>query len=264
MRQVDASDLEAALRRLEGDATSVRTAVSTLIEQHVTARTAELQTANERLEAFTHMVAHDLRAPLRNISAYVHLLRFNECAAVAERQFWMDRIGKSLQQADEIIAALTDLTRASGSEIERTAVDLSLIAADCVHDIESAGISNTQFIVESGLTAYAEATLLRIALANLLRNAYKFSAKREQPVVTVGRELQSDGSTAFFVRDNGVGFDTSDALTLFSAFRRLHSAAEFPGTGIGLATVKRIIDRHGGRVWAVGQVGVGATLYFTL
>ena len=174
-------------------------------------------------------------------------------------------ISPSQHLAQLPIAALLALSRFSRSELEWQLVDLSALARQIATELRQSGHSRrVEFVIAAGLTTNGDARLLRIMLEHLLGNAWKFTAHHPTARIEFGVALQADESTAYFVRDNGAGFDMADVDKLFGTFQRLHSDQEFPGTGIGLATVQRIIHRHGGRVWAEGAVDIGATFYFTL
>jgi PAS domain S-box-containing protein len=236
------------------------------LEQRVTERTAQLRTANRELETFSYSVSHDLRAPLRSIDGFSQAL-VEEYANTLDGQGhdYLQRIREAAHRMGELIDALLELSRVSRMELARAPIDLTAmahrIAADLQRDEPSRQVD---VVIAEGLTACGDTRLLSVALENLLGNAWKFSAKQPQARIEVGLLPQPDGGQAFFVRDNGAGFDMTYADKLFGPFQRLHRSQEFAGTGIGLATVQRIIHRHGGRVWAEGELGRGATFYFTL
>jgi PAS domain S-box-containing protein len=236
------------------------------LEGHVRRRTAQLEVANRELEAFAYSVSHDLRAPLRAVGGYSQLLleeygeRFDE-----EGRGMLARMRDASQRMARLIDDLLHLSRVTRMEMHREAVDLSAIANETFVELREAEPHRTvEVVVAPGLSAGGDAVLLRVLLDNLLRNAWKFTGKKERARIEVGADRAPDGRRAFYVKDNGAGFDMSYASKLFGAFQRLHSEAEFPGTGIGLATVQRIASRHGGRVWAESVVGEGATFYFSL
>jgi PAS domain S-box-containing protein len=235
------------------------------LEQRVAERTAQLQAANRELEVFSYSVSHDLRAPLRHISGFSQaLLEDYEDKLDEEGRLYLQALRKASQEMAQLIDGMLQLSRVTRGEMRHETVNLSELAHATVASLqEEAAGRNVTISIEEGLASHGDKRLLQIMLDHLLGNAWKFTSKLRQAEVVFGRE-QRDGQHLFFVRDNGVGFDMAYAGKLFSAFQRLHSAEEFEGTGIGLATVQRIINRHGGRVWAESAVGDGATLYFTL
>ncbi|HMD83093.1 MAG TPA: PAS domain S-box protein [Terriglobia bacterium] len=235
------------------------------LEQRVRSRTAELEAANRELEAFAHSVSHDLRAPLRGIDGWsLALLEDYGGCLDAQGQKYLDRVRSEAQRMGKLIDDLLHLSRVGRAELVPTTVDLTSLAETIVARLkESRPDRSIEFVVAPQLKCTGDARLLEIALTNLLDNAMKFTGARNAARVEFG-EREYEGNPAFFVRDNGVGFDMAYAGMLFGPFQRLHKASEFPGTGIGLATVQRVIHRHGGRIWAEAQVGAGATLYFTL
>jgi PAS domain S-box-containing protein len=227
--------------------------------------TVRLESTNRELEAFSYSVSHDLRAPLRSIDGFSRVL-LEDCAAQLgeEGRAHLQRIIRATGRMADLIDDMTKLARVSRGELRPEPVDLSGLARSVAESLAQREPGRAvQVRVADGLTANADPALLRIVLENLLGNAWKFTGRTPHACIDVGRE---DGTTptVFFVRDNGAGFDMAYAGRLFGAFQRLHSDQEFTGTGIGLATVQRIIHRHGGRIWADGQVNQGATFRFTL
>lgn len=235
------------------------------LEQRVEERTTELAATNRELEAFSYSVSHDLRAPLRSIDGFSQALLEDyrdTLEPTAER--YLERIRSSTQRMGMLIDDLLNLSRLSRSEMHFKQVDLAKIALAILNELHLREPErSTTFLVADNLRVEGDEHLLTILLENLLENAWKFTSKREHAQIEVGMEVE-DNRAVYFVRDNGAGFDQQYANKLFGAFQRLHTAAEFEGTGIGLATVQRIIHRHGGRVWAQGKVDHGATFYFTL
>ncbi|HMQ56174.1 MAG TPA: PAS domain S-box protein, partial [Anaerolineae bacterium] len=225
----------------------------------------ELQAANKELEAFSYSVSHDLRAPLRAIDGFSQALLEDYTAQLdAEGQRYLQRVRAASQRMAELIDDLLTLSRIARSEMHREAVNLSELAQAVIETLGQAEPERAvEVVIAPGLVVWADARLLRAALENLLGNAWKFTARQPQARIELGRMTQTD-QTVYFVRDNGAGFDMAYADKLFGAFQRLHSPADFAGSGIGLATVQRIIHRHGGRIWAEGEVDHGATFYFTL
>ncbi|HYF92084.1 MAG TPA: GAF domain-containing protein [Symbiobacteriaceae bacterium] len=245
---------EADLRRLNAE-----------LEERVATRTSELEAANRELESFAYSVSHDLRAPLRTIDGFSQAL-VEDCgdAVGAEGTDYIRRIRAACRNMSGLIDDLLRLSRVMRQEIRKEQVNLTLLARSVLADLERDRPDHKVCVtVADGLRAHGDERLLRLVLQNLLANAWKFTSRRAQPEISVGAEEQ-DGKTVFFVKDNGAGFDMAYADRLFAPFQRLHLSTEFEGTGIGLATVQRVIQRHGGRVWAEGKVDQGATFYFTL
>jgi signal transduction histidine kinase len=228
-------------------------------------RNRALEHANQELDAFSYSVSHDLRAPLRSIDGFSQILLEDYGDTLDEKgQDALRRVRESSQQMAQLIDDLLNLSRVSRAEIRKETVDFSRMADTCVDTLRTAHPNQTVNVeIERGMMANGDPHLLTVVLDNLLGNAWKYSGKRAQARIEVGR-LTQNGRVTYFVRDNGAGFDMTYAHKLFGVFQRLHGTSEFPGTGIGLATVQRIIRRHGGQVWAEGTVGQGATFYFTL
>jgi PAS domain S-box-containing protein len=221
--------------------------------------------ANQELEAFSYSVAHDLRAPLRAIDGFSQALE-EDCGEKLDREGkeHLERVRAATRQMSQLIDGLLGLSRLTRGEILRGKVDLTHIAHQVGARLRDAHPERkVEFVVHDGLETEGDSRLLEAALDNLLGNAWKFTSKCDHARVEVGRRTEG-GRSSFFVRDNGAGFEQAYAHKLFGAFQRLHAAGEFEGSGIGLATVQRIVRRHGGRVWAEGEVGRGATFYFTL
>jgi two-component system NtrC family sensor kinase len=225
----------------------------------------ELERKNSELEAFSYSVSHDLRAPLRSIDGFSKLLLDDHAGALsAKGKDYLLLVRASAQRMDELIDDLLLLSRVSRADLLRGRVDLSGITRVTAEELKRKDPGRQVTIhIEDELAVEADDGLMRVLLENLLGNAWKFTAKILEARIEVGAEQRDEG-TVFFVRDNGAGFDMSYAKKLFSPFQRLHTESEFAGTGIGLATVHRIIDRHGGRIWADSAVDLGATFYFTI
>ena len=234
-------------------------------KQQLNERTLALEAANQELNAFAHSVSHDLRAPLRGIDGWSMALIEDYAGKLDSRaREYVDRIRSETQRMGRLIDDMLKLSRVSRTEMQRQPVDFSAMARSIAGRLSEANPGRQMvFAIEAGMTAIADGPLLEVALTNLLDNAVKFTGRRPNARIEVGRTA-CHGETAFFVRDNGAGFDMAHASILFGAFQRLHKSTEFPGTGIGLATVQRVIHRHGGRVWAEAKVDGGATFYFTL
>jgi signal transduction histidine kinase len=237
------------------------------LERRVHARTAELEYANLELEAFSSSVAHDLRAPLRAISGFsTALIEDAVDRLTAEDLRHAGQIREAASRMNELIAALLDLSRIARTEPHRRRVDLAELARTVIGRLRAAHPEreiDVAIDAGDGLIADADPRLLEIALTNLLDNAWKFTARRAAPRIEIGA-MRGDRPPVFFVRDNGAGFDPRQSARLFGVFQRLHTAAEFDGTGVGLATVHRIVRRHGGLIWAEAELDRGAAFYFTL
>jgi signal transduction histidine kinase len=235
------------------------------VETEIQGVNAKLSTANKELEAFSYSVSHDLRAPLRTIDGFSHAL-LEDCAERLDEagKDYLNRIRAATQRMGLLIDDLLNLSRLSRAEMKRRILDLSSLANSIASELRKAHPARQiEVRIEKGLVAIADPGLLRVVLENLLSNAWKFTSKREVAQVEFGLDGGKD-TPSFFVRDNGAGFDPAYADRLFGAFQRLHATSEFAGTGVGLATVQRIIHRHGGRIWAESAVDQGATFYFTL
>lgn len=260
-KQESVNQAKAALERL-----------NTELDQRVIERTEQLETANmqlaesnQELEAFCYSVSHDLRAPLRHIHSFSTILS-EECMEQLDdtAQNYLRRISASSNHMGELIDDLLKLARVSRSELNYEQVDLSGIARDTLamlHEVNPA--RSVEVVINEGLTAMGDETLLQMAMQNLLDNAWKYTSKQQCARIEFGKTT-FNGNDVFFVSDNGVGFDMLYSDKLFSAFQRLHQIGDFEGTGVGLATVYRVMQRHGGAIWAEGKIGEGAIFYFTL
>ena len=231
------------------------------LEQRVIDRTRKLEAANKELESFSYSVSHDLRAPLRSIEAFSRILQDQAGKLDDEGRASLGKIRASTGRMTQLIDDMLQLSQVTLTELRRAPVDLSALARAVSEELrKSEPQRSVELIIEPNLTVQADGHLMRIVLENLIGNAWKFTGRQPAPRIEFGRDR--DG--AYFVRDNGAGFDALFAHKLFQVFQRLHTTSEFPGTGIGLATVQRVIDRHGGRVWAEGERGRGAAFFFTL
>jgi light-regulated signal transduction histidine kinase (bacteriophytochrome) len=228
-------------------------------------RTAALEAANRELEAFNYSVAHDLRAPLRGIDSFSQLLLERHAQQLDEEGIaYLNRVRSAAGRMSQLIDALLSLTQVGRGELQPVELDFSSLAQSVASEIAAANPErNVAITIAPRMRAYGDPRLLRIVVVNLLENAWKFSGRRQQPAIEVG--VRKGGKLpTYFVRDNGAGFDPAHASKLFGTFQRLHSDREFPGTGIGLAIVHRVIARHGGAIWAESLPDQGATFYFTL
>ena len=239
--------------------------LNTDLERRVTARTAQLKAANEELEAFAYSVSHDLRAPLRAIDGFTQMVVEDAAERLdADDVRHLQRARSAAQSMASLIDDLLELSRASRVELSLADVDVSALADDVVAELRAGEPDRAVDVaIAPGLRAVADPTLLRMILSNLLSNAWKFTGKHASARIQVG-DADRDGEPAFYVRDNGAGFDMESAGRLFGAFQRLHTAGEFQGSGIGLATVRRLVTKHGGRVWAESEVEKGSVFWFTL
>jgi signal transduction histidine kinase len=246
---------EEAIRALNAD-----------LEERVHRRTAELEAANKELEAFSYSVSHDLRSPLRSIDGFSQAFLEDFGSAVPEEgREDLERVRRATQRMGRLIEDMLLLSRVTRREMHVQETDMSALATDVAEELARDDPQrDVQLSIEPGMAATGDPQLLRIVLVNLLGNAWKFTSKHEQAHVSVGTVRDPEHGPAFFVRDDGAGFDAKYKEKLFVAFQRLHAQEEFPGTGIGLATIQRAVRRHGGDVWAEGEVDRGATFYFTI
>ncbi len=262
------TDREVKILQALADITSVameNVRVYSELEQRVLERTAELEAATNEMESFSYAVSHDLRAPLRAIRGFSESL-LEECGQALDRDCldYLNRIQRASDRMNHLIEGLLSLARLSRQSIQIESVDLSQLAREIASELQAgAPTRRAAFNIAKGLKAEGDSALLRAALENLLSNAWKFSATQMEAKIEFGIERNAVGSV-YFVRDNGVGFDMTMTEKLFTPFQRMHTEKEFAGSGIGLATVQRIIQRHGGQIWAEAAVDQGATFYFTL
>ncbi len=238
--------------------------LNTELERRVQERTEQLQAANKEMEAFAYSVSHDLRAPLRAVRGFTDVLteQYGEKLDQRGRDF-LRRVSDASFQMDRLVDDLLKLSRVSRSEIRNSPVDLSPIAEEIIDGLRKEEPTRTVEVkITSPLRTSGDERLMRLVLDNLLRNAWKFTSKKPHALIEFGQT--ADPQPAFFIRDNGAGFDMAYASRLFGVFQRLHSPSDFPGSGVGLAIVQRVVNRHGGRVWAEGSLNAGATFYFSL
>lgn len=235
------------------------------LEERVEERTAALTAVNKELEAFSYSVSHDLRSPLRSLDGFSQALVEDYGEVLDEEgRDYLQRIRAASQRMGQLIDDMLDLSRLTRGDLRMAPVDLSALARKVEQELHSGDPQRrADFVIEDDLLATGDEGMLRATLDNLLGNAWKFTAKKERALIEFGRMEGADTPT-YFVRDNGAGFDMDYADKLFTTFQRLHRADEFEGSGVGLATVQRIVHRHGGRIWAEGAVDAGATFYFTL
>ncbi len=234
------------------------------LEQRVKERTIQLEAVNHELEAFVYSVSHDLRAPLRVVSGFSGVLQTEYGAELDDQgRHYLERITAAANRMGDLIDDLLALSRATRSNLLYKQVDLTAMAAEILTELQTAEPERRVIVkIATGMNVRGDLRLLRLAMENLLSNAWKFSSMNDRAIIEVGCDNKNENT--FYVTDNGVGFDMAYADKLYTPFQRLHGNNEFSGTGVGLATVQRIIRRHGGNIWAEGQVGVGATFYFSL
>ncbi|MBU1775972.1 MAG: PAS domain S-box protein, partial [Gammaproteobacteria bacterium] len=236
------------------------------LERRVVERTAQLEEVNRELEAFSYSVSHDLRTPLRAIDGFSHILQDEYIGKLDEEgKRLLDMVSGNANRMGQLIDDILQFSRTGRTEIRTVVIDMQRMAREVLDELQSTvtKIPNLQCEIGELPKARGDRAMMRQVFSNLISNALKFSRNREAPRIEVGGSIQGD-EAVYYVRDNGAGFDMRYAAKLFGVFQRLHTAEEFEGTGIGLAIVKRIIARHGGRVWAEGKVNEGATMYFAL
>lgn len=235
------------------------------LEERVRQRTGQLEHANEELEAFAYSIAHDLRGPMTSLAGFSRLLERNLHSLDGSNAHYFRRIQENVRHMSELTDALLSLARLSGLELAHAPVDLAELARQALRQLRELEPQRPVVAdIPASLPATGDRRLLQQVMANLVGNAWKFSRNKPATHLRVAARRDADGQQVFLVEDRGVGFDMRHAGDLFGAFRRLHTSAEFEGTGIGLALVRKIVVRHGGRVWASAQPGAGATIYFTL
>jgi PAS domain S-box-containing protein len=236
------------------------------LEQRVAERTTQLQEANKELEAFSYSVSHDLRAPLRHVMGFVELLQKEAGPSLSEKNLhYLTTISQSAKRMGDLIDDLLDFSRVGRTEMQKADVNLDELIRETLGDFQ-AETKDRKIVWEINplSVVHGDRALLRLVLINLISNAVKFTSQRAEAKIEIGLAPDENGATIIFIRDNGAGFDPRYAHKLFGVFQRLHSQNEFGGTGIGLANVQRIIQRHGGRTWAEGVVDGGATFYFSI
>jgi light-regulated signal transduction histidine kinase (bacteriophytochrome) len=233
------------------------------LEEHIKERTAQLETANQELEAFTYSVSHDLRAPLRSMDGFSRVLLEDSSEKLDEHsKDYLRRVMRASQHMNHLIDDLLKLSRLTRSEMHFEKVDLSLLVKSIIKEFQQTNPDRqVEWIRAWNIYVQGDKSLLRIMLRNLIDNAWKYTAKTKRARIEFGVK-QNRGRRVFFIKDNGIGFDMKYVDKLFEAFQRQQT--EFDGTGIGLTTVRRIVHRHGGQIWAEGKVDKGATFYFTL
>ncbi|MBI3736612.1 histidine kinase, partial [Candidatus Sumerlaeota bacterium] len=236
------------------------------MEDRIRQRTAQLETANQELEAFSYAVSHDLRAPLRAIAGFSDALA-EDCGEKLDQngKHYLSRIGSAVRRMNELIEDLLNLSKVTRAPLNGRKVDLTAMTRELAARLgETSPGREVELVIADGIEAEGDPRLLRALLENLMNNAWKFTSKRAKARIEFSAARDDAGRLVYCLRDNGAGFNPEHAAKLFSPFQRLHSSEEFEGTGIGLATVQRIVARHGGKVWAEGKPGEGAAFFFTL
>jgi len=234
------------------------------LEGRVEERTAQLVAANKELEAFSYTVSHDLRGPLDIISTISYILEQDHAGSLnAKGKEFIHDAQAAAKRMSELIDELLTLSRVATSEMRQETVDLSALAREVAEELQQREPHRqVELLIREGAVVEGDPTLLRVVMGNLLSNAWKYTSYQRHARIEFGWS-QEDGRRVYFVKDNGAGFDSASAVRLFQPFQRLHSTADFPGTGVGLATVQRIVSRNDGRIWAEAAVDEGATFYFT-
>lgn len=254
------SALKALNEQMRNEITERKRAEFALSQKYI-----ELDTLNKELEAFSYSVSHDLRAPLRSMDGFsLALLEDYEDTLDAEGKDALNRIRAASQRMGRLIDDMLRLSQVTRAQIKPEEVNLSRLATEVTHSLLAEQPTRPiELIIEDGMTIKADKALIQIVMQNLLENAWKFTSKTNKPIVRIGT-VDRNGDKAYFITDNGAGFDMKHADKLFGAFQRLHQTTDFPGTGIGLAIIQRIINRHHGEIWVEAQEGVGATFFFTV
>jgi len=261
--------LESTKQKLDATAKNLEALANDIMErreaeERILALNADLQASNKELESFSYSVSHDLRAPLRTIEGYGKFLADEEGGRLSPRgKEYVMRMRAGCERMGLIIEDLLKLSRVAREEISITQFDITTLVRTVVDETRAATHRDLEFVSCGPEMVEGDERLLKIALENMIHNSWKFTSKTEHPTVEFGA-TQQNGVRVFFVKDNGAGFDMQYSSRLFRPFERLHSESEFPGTGVGLASVQRVVERHGGKIWAEGKVGEGATFYFTL
>jgi two-component system sensor histidine kinase/response regulator len=235
------------------------------LERQVRERTAQLELANKELEAFSYSVSHDLRAPARHVGSFANLIRQSETSMSDKGKHYLEVVSESAARMLQLIDDLLDFSRNSRAEIHRKEIEVGAVVAEVIQSLQPEAAGRNIVWKKGAFPAVqADVALIRQVFVNLLQNAIKYTRQRDPAEIEIGSLDNVAGEVVLFVRDNGAGFDMKYVGKLFGVFQRLHRSGEFEGTGVGLANVRRIIARHGGRTWAEGEINAGATFYFSL
>jgi len=261
------TDLRAAALSNRGEIDDLKRAQRQIeiLNRDLEIRNRALETLNKELESFSYAVSHDLRSPLRSIHGFSEALHQRAAAKLSvEEVGWLQKISDAAARMDRLTEDLLRLSRITRSELKREPLDLGMLAREIAHELRHSDPSrDVIFALADSLETRADPVLMRVALSNLLGNAWKYTGRQPQALISFGKE-QREHCDVYCVRDNGAGFDMAYASKLFAPFQRLHSAREFPGSGVGLACVARVIHKHGGRIWADAKTGEGAAFFFTI
>jgi light-regulated signal transduction histidine kinase (bacteriophytochrome) len=256
-----------AVRTVVNDISARKSAEAEVLRlaEDKTASSMEIALKNKDLETFMYSFSHDLRAPLRHISEFARILGEDYRERLDERgRDYLQRMQRGAAKMTVLIDSLLNLSRVVRQGVDRMKIDVSKLSHSIVSELRNAEPErDVEVVITEGLSAFADLRLTEVVLSNLFENAWKFTSKTKDARMEFGA-VQKDGKNIYYVKDNGAGFDQGYASKMFQPFQRLHSEKEFPGTGIGLTIVERIIESHGGRIWAEGEAGKGATVYFTL
>ncbi len=236
-----------------------------ILNRDLATRNHALEELTKELESFSYAVSHDLRSPLRSIHGFSEALKQSAAARLSpEESGWLSKVSDAAARMDRLTEDLLRLSRITRSQLKREPIDLALLAREVVRELRQGDPDrDAVFAISDSLETQADPVLMRVALVNLLGNAWKYTGRRTQALISFGKEQRED-QVVFCIRDNGAGFDMAYASKLFTPFQRLHSVREFPGSGVGLACVARVIHKHGGRIWADAKTGEGAAFFFTI
>ncbi len=265
--RIENTDLRAAARADRNEIDELKRARVPIerLNRDLEVRNSALEALNKELESFSYAVSHDLRSPLRSIHGFSEALKQSAGPKLSpEESAWLQKIFDAAARMDRLTEDLLRLSRITRSQLKRERVDLGLLAREVIAELRLTEPNrDAVFAIADSLETMADPVLMRVAITNLLSNAWKYTSRQPQALISFGKE-QHNGGAVFCIRDNGAGFDMAYASKLFAPFQRLHSVREFPGSGVGLACVARVIHKHGGRIWADAKTGEGAAFFFTI